>query len=161
MTDIMLFKICTNCGLEVVAHAANYSVEAIVMATEKLLQEEKDELKKSAGNFWSNIISNNYNCKHIFGPIKMPNMSGNGHFRSETISALVKEGIRARTKFPGNRFLLAALMEEVGELAQALLQNQSREEVIKEAIQVSNVALRIAEEGDASFADITEDESKK
>lgn len=66
----------------------------------------------------------------------------------------------SRTKFPGNRFLLAALTEEVGELAQALLQKSDRAAVVKEALQVAAVAIRIAEEGDASFVDITDEEAK-
>jgi NTP pyrophosphatase (non-canonical NTP hydrolase) len=77
-----------------------------------------------------------------------------------TITALHEELIRARTKFPGTRFLLAALTEEVGELAQAMLQGKPREEIQKEAIQVACVAIRILEEGDSSFNDITPEESK-
>lgn len=61
----------------------------------------------------------------------------------------------ARSKFPGNEHMLAALTEEVGELAQALI-DQSRgkktqEQVYKEAIQVACMALRVASEGDQSF----------
>lgn len=78
----------------------------------------------------------------------------------ETIEDLDDELIKARTKFPGNRFLLAALMEEVGELAKALLQNKDPDEWMTEALQVACVAIRIFEEGDSSFADITPDESK-
>lgn len=77
-----------------------------------------------------------------------------------TLTAVNAEVMRARTKFPGNRFLLAALTEELGELAQALLQAKPRDEVQIEALQVACVALRIVEEGDATFADITADEAK-
>lgn len=77
----------------------------------------------------------------------------------DTIAAIVAELKRARAKFPGNRFLLAALTEEVGELAQALLQRKSKEEILREAVQVACVAIRIAEEGDGSFADITDAEA--
>lgn len=80
---------------------------------------------------------------------------------SLTLFDIEEEVIRARTKFPGNRFLLAALMEEVGELAQAILQNQGVERIRKEACQVACVAVRIYEEMDAAFADITPEESKK
>lgn len=66
---------------------------------------------------------------------------------------------RARTKFPGNRYLLAALMEEVGELSQAMLQKKSVTEIVREAIQVACVAIRIAEEGDATFDDIADHEA--
>lgn len=73
-----------------------------------------------------------------------------------TLDRLVAEILRARTKFPGNALLLAALTEEVGELAQALLQRQGPERVTAEALQVATVALRIAEEGDATFANLTD-----
>jgi len=77
-----------------------------------------------------------------------------------TLDAISHEVMLARRKFPGNRFLLAALMEEVGELAQAMLQNKPRDEIDREAIQVACVAVRILEEGDASFVGITGAESK-
>ena len=71
-----------------------------------------------------------------------------------------KEIVSARKKFPNNTHLLAALMEEVGELAQAMLQFKyepykgvSRDDVKKEAIQVACVAIRIVTEGDATFED--------
>jgi NTP pyrophosphatase (non-canonical NTP hydrolase) len=73
---------------------------------------------------------------------------------------LARELLRARGKFPTNRFLLAALMEEVGELAQALLQRQPRERIEREALQVAVVAMRIYEEGDATFADVSDEEAK-
>ena len=65
---------------------------------------------------------------------------------------LQTEIVRARTKFPGNRFLLAALTEEVGELAAEMLQG-NRQKAMREALQVACVAIRIFEEGDSSFAD--------
>jgi hypothetical protein len=71
---------------------------------------------------------------------------------SATMLALSAEMQRARRKFPGNRLLLAALTEEVGELAKELLENRPRLRVREEAIQVACVALRIYEEGDATFA---------
>lgn len=77
-----------------------------------------------------------------------------------TMDAVGVEVVRARDKFPSNRFLLAALMEEVGELSTAYLQRKSAAEVYREAMQVACVAIRIMEEGDPTFADITEDESK-
>lgn len=58
---------------------------------------------------------------------------------------------RARAKFPDNKHLLAALMEEVGELAQALADNHGKQRVREEAIQVACVAIRIATEGDSDF----------
>lgn len=65
-----------------------------------------------------------------------------------TAYALEQEVVRARQKFPGNRLLLAALVEEVGELARGLLEGTNWRE---EALQVACVALRIYEEGDATF----------
>ena len=76
-----------------------------------------------------------------------------------TIDAVQAEVARARAKFPANRFLLAALLEEAGELAQAMLQKKSRAEIVKEAIQVACVAIRIAEEGDGTFDDLTDEEA--
>ena len=78
-----------------------------------------------------------------------------------TMNAVGAEVVSARLKFPGNRHLLAALTEEVGGLAQARLQGKPRDEIEKEAIQVACVAIRIIEEGDASFATITDEERKK
>lgn len=83
-----------------------------------------------------------------------------GFARVATLDLLDDEIRNARDKFPGNRLLLAALTEEVGELARALLQKQGRERVQAEALQVACVALRIYEEGDATFADITDAEAK-
>jgi hypothetical protein len=67
-----------------------------------------------------------------------------------TMDDISAEVERARAKFPGNKHLLAALFEEGGELAAALLQDDVKESR-KEAIQVAAVAVRIIEEGDAAF----------
>ena len=67
----------------------------------------------------------------------------------KTVADLMQEITRARTKFPGSRFLLAALVEEVGELAEAVVLGD-KEAIYKEAIQCACVSIRIAEEGDAS-----------
>jgi len=58
---------------------------------------------------------------------------------------------RARTKFPMPNPNLAALMEEVGELAEALLKRKPWREVRAEAVQVAVMAQRVAEEGDTGF----------
>lgn len=77
-----------------------------------------------------------------------------------TAAAINAEVIKARIKFPGNRLLLAALTEEVGELARALLQRKPKDEIEREAIQVAAVAVRIIEEGDATFSDVSDAEAK-
>lgn len=70
-----------------------------------------------------------------------------------TMTAIEAEVISARVKFPGSRFLLTALMEEVGELAGALLEDQDRDEIEKECIQVAAVGVRLCEELGAVLAD--------
>ena len=62
----------------------------------------------------------------------------------------------AREKFPENTHKLAALVEEVGELAQAMIQHDRQlgttvQEVLREAIQVAAMAVRVAAEGDDNF----------
>lgn len=79
---------------------------------------------------------------------------------TELIAQIDRELTRARAKFPGNRFLMAALSEETGEVARALLQKSPHEKLVQECIQVIVVAIRIAEEGDATFSDITDEEAK-
>lgn len=65
---------------------------------------------------------------------------------------------RARREWPDNGHLLAALMEEVGELSQAMLQQQhepskgiTADKIYMEAIQVAVMALRVCTEGDSTF----------
>lgn len=67
------------------------------------------------------------------------------------LAALVAELRRARAKHPGRRHRLAALVEEVGELAQALAEAQGSDRVREEALHSAVVALRIAEDGDADY----------
>lgn len=69
----------------------------------------------------------------------------------EAFVALRLELARARRKFPISEHLLPALMEEVGELAQSLLQRGNDSHTYAEAIQVACVALRIAVEGAPEF----------
>lgn len=69
-----------------------------------------------------------------------------------------KELHRAKAKFPKNANNCVALMEEVGELAQALLQMREGKitdwnKVVDEAIQVAAMAARIAVEGDSNLAE--------
>ena len=55
----------------------------------------------------------------------------------------------ARFKHPGTDHTLAALVEEVGELAQSLLEGNGN--FLEEAVQVAAVAVRIISEGDRQF----------
>lgn len=85
-------------------------------------------------------------------PAKCPDC---GLQEPDAFAELRAELVRARAKFPRNRFLLAALTEECGELAQAILQGASFGQIRAEAIQCATVAIRIAEEGDSAFDDLT------
>ena len=68
----------------------------------------------------------------------------------------IRDEVRsARNKFPHNKHLLGALVEEVGELAQALLQGKTNHEIQRECIQVACVAIRIFEERDADYDEWT------
>lgn len=60
---------------------------------------------------------------------------------------LVAEVNRARSKFPENRLMLAALVEEVGELANAIIEQKDWR---TEALHVACVAMRIYTEGDST-----------
>ncbi len=62
----------------------------------------------------------------------------------------------AREAFPDKTHMLCALVEEVGELAQALMQHDRRQgtsvqEILREAVQVASMAIRVAVEGDDNF----------
>lgn len=93
-----------------------------------------------------------------WGELRVVNGTGLKDRTSALLDIVMK---KARAKFPRNRLLLAALTEEVGELAKALLQRQGRVAVQAEALQVAVVALRIYEEGDATFADVSDEEAQK
>lgn len=71
-----------------------------------------------------------------------------GDFAPDTIARLQSRARVAREKHAGNAHMLAALTEETGELARALLEDGAVED---EALDVAVVALRILEEGDADF----------
>lgn len=75
--------------------------------------------------------------------------------KTRTFMKLMEEIEFARKHFPNNEHMLAALTEEVGELAQSLIDHsrgkQTAEEVFKEGIQVACMAIRLIEEGDKSF----------
>ena len=95
---------------------------------------------KAAGNWCKNN-------KRVTADKAIPSNS----VKAESLELVRQEVIRARNKFPHSKHLLAALTEEVGELAQALLQSGNSERSKEEAIQVACVALRIIEEGDREF----------
>lgn len=57
---------------------------------------------------------------------------------------------RARTKFPGKNVTFAAMIEEVGELATALFE-ENKDRVRAEAIQVAVMAMRVVLDGDHTF----------
>ncbi len=65
--------------------------------------------------------------------------------------AATMETVIAVKKFPQPNQNLAALMEEVGELAQAFLQGEEPYRIYAEAKQVAAMACRIALEGDPQF----------
>lgn len=65
---------------------------------------------------------------------------------------------KAREKFPNNRHMAHALIEEAGEVSQALIQqdlepkkNKTHEDIFKECIQTAVMAIRLATEGDSTF----------
>ena len=65
----------------------------------------------------------------------------------KSLLPLSDELVHARTKFPANQFLMSALAEEVGELAEAYVYEPNSAAMRKEALQVACVAMRIATEG--------------
>lgn len=76
----------------------------------------------------------------------------------EFINEIQREVNKAREKFPSGEHNLAALVEEVGELHRALLQQaqepekgKTHEDVWGEALQVAAMATRVASEGDPAF----------
>jgi NTP pyrophosphatase (non-canonical NTP hydrolase) len=84
------------------------------------------------------------------------------YLQMKSFHELDEEVGRARAKFPNNAMLLVALMEEVGELAKALLQRKTdgKGSIRQEAIQCACVAMRIYEEGDAMFANVTDEQAR-
>jgi NTP pyrophosphatase (non-canonical NTP hydrolase) len=75
-------------------------------------------------------------------------------FEVENLLLKIKNELKsARTKFPGDRVTMIALVEEVGELAKALMDEPSSN-IEKEAIQVAVMAIRVALDGDSSVRDL-------
>lgn len=89
------------------------------------------------------------------------NINDSAHERLASPDGLVITMIRgelqaARKQFPRTTHMLAALMEEVGELAQAMMEHdvdgsQTTAQVLREAVQVATMAIRVATEGDENF----------
>ena len=67
------------------------------------------------------------------------------------LAEIGEEVEEARKLFPAPNLTLAALMEEVGELAEALLKGHGAAHVRGEAVQVAAMAIRVALDGDPSF----------
>lgn len=81
----------------------------------------------------------------------MPNSTTHAPLDLPLVYEIEDELARAQAKFPGTRLATLALMEEVGELAEAQLKHgPGCQPVREEAIQVIVVALRIILEGDSS-----------
>ena len=76
-----------------------------------------------------------------------------GIIRNDFDFDVAREVGSARSKFPRPDGLLAALTEEVGEVARALL-DKPWSEVYAECVQVAAMAQRLAEEGDPTLTDI-------
>lgn len=71
------------------------------------------------------------------------------------VSKVIDEARRARLKFPPPETTLAAAVEELGEVATALMDLQAGrdtpEHLYEECVQLAAMALRIAVEGDRTF----------
>lgn len=78
---------------------------------------------------------------------------------TELFNEVRDEVARARRKFPGPAYTYTALVEEVGELARAILHTVSKTEpdpyaageVHKEAVQVMAMCVRLLHDGDVSL----------
>lgn len=71
------------------------------------------------------------------------------------LSEIRAENLRARKKFPSSDGVVAALTEETGELAKAVME-EPWENVRMEAVQVASTAMRVALEGDFTLNIIRE-----
>ncbi len=77
-----------------------------------------------------------------------------------TIMDIEGEAMRARKLFPDPAGVMTALVEEVGELAKAYL-DEPWECVEAEAIQVAAMAIRVLEEGDPTLTEVREKRRKE
>lgn len=82
-------------------------------------------------------------------------MSGPMYSDKKFVEDVAAELLKARAKFPSSALSLAALTEELGELARAMLHLRAgktpAEHVWQEAVQVAAMVQRVAVEGDPSF----------
>jgi hypothetical protein len=76
---------------------------------------------------------------------------------SDPFTAIRHEVARARKLHPGNHHLFLALVEEVGEIAEAV-QRGDIAHARQEAVQVACLAVRLIEEKDASWLSAKNDE---
>ena len=97
-------------------------------------------------------------CDEAEAILERPEPKSAGPNQERFLTDVADEYARATAKFPGNKCNVAALMEEVGELAQALLQlefephkGKTVEDVYKEVVQVGAVATKIALHGSSEF----------
>ncbi len=71
------------------------------------------------------------------------------------IDDILEKLLIARTKFPSNQHMALALVEEVGEVSQALIENQrgrqTHRQVYRECVQAAVMAKRVATEGDSTL----------
>lgn len=68
----------------------------------------------------------------------------------ELLQGIRKEAMQGIESYPDANGLMVALMEEVGELARAMM-SEPRDRVRDEAVQVAALAIRIALEGDPTL----------
>lgn len=68
----------------------------------------------------------------------------------EMLQSIRKEAMQGSESYPDASGLMMALMEEVGELARAMM-SEPRENIRAEAVQVAALAIRIAIEGDPTL----------
>lgn len=73
------------------------------------------------------------------------------HLDMQALFMIGEELARAREKFPRPDNLLAALFEEGGETAKALLQSGNGDDSVAEAMQTAAMAVRLMVEGDPGF----------
>lgn len=68
----------------------------------------------------------------------------------ELLQSIRKEAMQGIESYPDASGLMVALMEEVGELARAMM-SEPRDRVRDEAVQVAALAIRVALEGDPAL----------